>query len=176
MTSPKQWLENAVQYIPQTVRDTMTIRAFGAVKVPLILYCLPTVQRLDDTGCDLRIPLSWRTRNHYKSMYFGVLAIGADCTAGLIAMHLTKQAKGVGLLFKDFHADFHKRAMGDVVFTCNDGVKVRDMVKRAVQTGARINEAVTVNAYVPSDDNAHVATMTLTLSLKQSKPKGESTH
>lgn len=172
MPTPKQWLDTAVQYIPKNLRDTLKIRAFGAMKVPLILYCMPKVHKLDENGCDLSIPLSWRTRNHYKSMYFGTLAIGADCTAGLVVINLTRDIEGMGLLFKDFKADFHKRAMGDVMFKCHDGPQVQRMIKRAVQTGERVNEAVTVNAYVPADNNLHVATMTLTLSLKQAKTRG----
>lgn len=170
MPTAKQWLVQATSYLPKTMRDTLGLRAFGALKVPLILYCMPQVQRVDQDACVIAVPLTWRTRNHYKSMYFGVLAIGADMTAGLLAMNLTQNSdKAVGLLFKDFKADFHKRAMGDVVFRCDDGALVRQMVDRVLASPERVNETVTVLAHCPSDHNALVATMRLTLSLKQTK-------
>jgi acyl-coenzyme A thioesterase PaaI-like protein len=166
----QQAIFQAGQYVPKTLRDTWMLRGFGALKVPVILYCMPTVLQLDDAACSIKIPLGWRTRNHYKSMYFGVLAVGADCASGLLAQHLAAESgKNVQLLFKDFHADFHRRATGDVVFTCPDGAKVSKLVARAAAAPERVNEKVTVIATVPSQSDEVVAEFTLTLSLKQAK-------
>ena len=31
----------------------------------------------------------------------------------------------ISIIFKDFHADFSKRAMGDVIFTCSAGKEIK---------------------------------------------------
>ena len=100
-------------------------------------------------------------------MYLGALSIGADITSGYFAFHfLNKRKKKISLIFKDFHADFHKRAMGDVVFTCNMGEQINNMIERAINSKERENLPVSVNAIVPSESNKPVASFILTLSVK----------
>lgn len=101
-------------------------------------------------------------------MYFGALNIGADCAAGLLVMQLIDQ-RGVpiSLIFKDCHAEFHKRAMDDVAFTCEQGEAIAQLIEQAATTGNRVDMPVRVVASVPSLADEAVATFTLTLSLKR---------
>jgi hypothetical protein len=102
-------------------------------------------------------------------MYFGVMAAGADLGAGLMAQYLAeKQAGGkIGILFKDFKADFLKRAEGDTRFICEEGEKIRQAIDSALETHERQNIPVRVYATVPSKSgNEPVAEFVLTLSLK----------
>jgi len=62
-------------------------------------------------------------------MYFGVLAVGADVTGGFLAMNYIQASKSkINLIFKDFHADFLKRAEDDVHFVCEDGIAIQNLV------------------------------------------------
>ena len=101
-------------------------------------------------------------------MYFGALAVGADLTGGYLALHhMNKTSKKIKLLFKDFHADFLKRAEGDVYFECKDGEKIKNLIQKVIDTNIRCNEVVNVNAYVPNKfQDEPVARFKLTLSLK----------
>jgi hypothetical protein len=166
--------QSMADMMPPAVRGTWALRAFGLLKVPLILYANPTVQELSDNVCAVKIPLTWRTKNHYKSMYIGALVIGADCTGGLLAMHHTRASdKDVRLLFKDMKAQFLKRPEGDVLFTCSNGPELKAAVQETAATGERINIPVDIVATVPKSDspNDPVATFTLTISLKRAKSK-----
>lgn len=155
--------------LPKTLRETMMLRAFGLTKVPMILYCAPVVEKLDEQGCSLRIPLTYRTRNHLNSMYFGVLTVGADCASGMIAMyHIRESGEDISLIFKDFKAEFLKRAEGDVVFRCDDGAAIGAMVKQAAATGERVHRTLKLVATVPSISPEVVAKFEITLSLKKS--------
>lgn len=154
--------------LPTKLRDTLFIRAFGLLKVPVLLFVSPVVDELTNERCAVRIPLNYRTRNHLKSMYFGVLAAGADLAGGLIAMKLIQEGgNDINLVFKDFHAQFLKRAEGDTVFYCEDGQGVADLVRRARESGERVDMPVHVVARVPSLGPEDVARFTLTLSLKK---------
>ncbi len=74
----------------------------------------------------------------------------------------------ISLIFKDCHAQFHKRAMGDVAFTCEQGAALAQLIEQAATTGNRVDMPVRVVASVPSLGDEVVATFTLTLSLKRS--------
>ena len=164
--------EGTEALVSPPLRATWSLRHFGLTKVPLLLYCMPTVRTLDQRVAEVEIPLNWRTRNHYRSMYFGALAVGADCAAGYLAQHVIEHSGGgVQLLFADFHADFHRRPEADVVFRCAAGEQIADMVADARCTGERITRPVTVVASVPSRSKDAVATFTLGLSLKQGRAR-----
>lgn len=145
---------------------------FGLFRIPLLFFISPSVVELDDRVCVIRVPLNRRTRNHLHSMYFGVLCAGADCAGGLIAMRQIQElAKRTGsrisLVFKDFKAEFLKRAEGDVHFTCSQGDEIQKLVRKADLSGEREELAVHVEASVPSVSAEPVAKFVLTLSLKR---------
>ena len=145
----------------------MYIRFFGFFKVPMIFYCRPKVIDINKESVTVKISLKRRTKNHVGSMYLGALSVGADITSAMLALQLIKESKRKIIpIFKDFHADYFKRAEGDVHFVCNEGHKIREIVKEVENSNKRINEKIVVNAYVPSDQKDPVATFTLTLSLK----------
>lgn len=159
------------QKVPPKYRDTFYLRAFGLLKVPVLFFISPTVEELSATRCMVRVPLNKRTKNHLNSMYFGVLAAGADCAGGLIAMRqIQDEGDLVSLVFKDFQANFLKRAEGDTLFTCEDGEAIRKLVQKATESGERESMPVRVVATVPSKlGNEPVAEFTLTLSLKRKR-------
>ena len=142
--------------------------SFGLMRIPLIFFCRPKVVSISDTKLEVIIKLNRRTKNHLNSMYFGVLSVGADVTGGFLAMKLIRNNQSrISLIFKDFHADFLKRAEGDVHFICEDGLAIKNLVEVAEQTGERQNLPVHITATVPTISNEPVAKFILTLSLKK---------
>lgn len=74
----------------------------------------------------------------------------------------------VNFVFKDFQANFLKRAEGDVIFTCEDGARLNELVERAIESGQREEAAVRVVATVPDKcGDEPVAEFSLTISLKR---------
>ena len=141
---------------------------FGLMRIPLIFFCRPKVVSISDTKLEVKIKLNRRTKNHLNSMYFGVLSVGADVTGGFLAMKLIRNNQSrISLIFKDFHADFLKRAEGDVHFICEDGLAIKNLVEVVEQTGERQNLPLHITATVPSISNETVAEFILTLSLKK---------
>lgn len=159
-----------LEIIPKKFHDTLFVRLFGIAKVPLIFFVRPSVIRLDDEQCIVKIPLIRRTKNHLNSMYFGVLATGADLAGGLVAMkEITASKQKVALSFKDFHAEFLKRAEGDVHFVCTQIPELKKFVAEVIASGERMNFPVNIVAIVPSVEPEPVAKFILTLSLKLKK-------
>ncbi len=155
---------------PEQFKQTAFVRYFGFTKIPLIYFVSPTVIQLDEQSCIIKIPLNRRTRNHLSSMYFGVLATGADLAGGLGAMKEISDSKmNIALSFKDFHADFLRRAEGDVHFICRQMKDIKIFVQEVIETGERKNFKVLIDAIVPSENSEPVARFTLTLSLKLKK-------
>ncbi len=149
--------------IPANWKATMLLQGIGFLKIPLLFFVRPRVSEITDTRARVEIPLTRKTKNHLGSMYFGALAIGADCVVGLLAMHHIQKQK-VHLSFKDFNADFLKRPEGNVTFLCEEGDKIAAFVQKVLQTGERHNLPVHASALVGEET---VAKFILTLSLKR---------
>jgi acyl-coenzyme A thioesterase PaaI-like protein len=150
-------------------KETLGTRAWALKNVFLLWFIQPSILALDERHCIVRIPLTWRTRNHLRSMYFGALCMGADIAGGLIAFHLMRTQKvQVSFVFKDVRGAFLKRPEADVHFTCNDGAVIQELMRRTVETGERQEATVAVVATVPKKlGDEPVATFELTLSLKK---------
>jgi len=144
------------------------LRLFGFAKIPMMLYVRPSVRTLSNQLVVVSIPLLRRNRNHLGSMYFGALSVGADCAVGALVMHLLKQQQArISMIFKDCHAEFLRRAEGDVDFCCNQGDEISALIARAASSDERVEMPVDVIATVPAQGDDPVATFRLTLSLKR---------
>lgn len=160
------------------LKETALVRLLG-LRIPMILFVAPRVLALDEDGCDLEIPLTWRTRNRLiGAMYFGALCVGADLAGGLPAARIMlSRYPRMKLVFADLKAEFLKRADGDVVFRNRDGRRVAEAVERAAATGERVTVPLEVVATVPrKHGDEPVARFTLSLSLKlkaEERPREE---
>jgi hypothetical protein len=150
------------------LKETAVVRLLG-LRIPMILFATPRVLALDADGCDLEIPLTWRTRNRLiGAMYFGALCVGADLAGGLPAAKIMlARYPGMKLVFADMKAEFLKRADGDVVFRNRDGRRIAEAVERAGTTGERVTIPLEIVATVPRKYGEEpVARFTMSLSLK----------
>ena len=150
--------------------NTATVRLWALQNVFLLWFVKPSILEINEKRCVVRVPLNWRTRRRdIRAMYLGVLCMGADVAAGLIAFDLAQKQKArVSFIFKDMTASFLKRAEGDVHFTNEDGFVIQELFRRTIETGERQEATVNVTATVPSKlGEEPVARFTLTLSLKK---------
>ena len=151
------------------IRETLALRIWAFRKIRLISYVRPRVVDLTDERCEIVVPLSWRTRNHLRSMYFGALCTGADAAVALAALRVSRTAGSrIGVIFKDMQAEFLKRAEEDVHFACDQGAEILALIRKAEASGERENLPVRVVATVPKLLGSEpVARFTLTLSVKR---------
>ncbi|UCB56086.1 MAG: DUF4442 domain-containing protein [Thiotrichales bacterium] len=154
--------------IPETLRSTLYLRYFGFSKIPLLFYVRPSVVEKSDQHVVIRIPLNRRTKNHHGSMYFAALSIGADCSVGLLAVELIKlREEKIHFIFRDFNAEFYRRAHADVYFRCDQGKEITALVENAIANKQRVEMPLYATATAPDENDEPVARFRLTLSLKQ---------
>lgn len=147
------------------------LRLYTFLKIPLLGWVRPSIIENSDSLTILKIPLNRRTQNHLKVMYFGALAMGAESAVALKAIHaISASGQKVDFIFKDFQADFLKRAEGDVHFICEQGPQVRALVEKCIQSGQRETQTFDSYAIVPAiDPKTPVANFKVTLSVKKRK-------
>lgn len=144
------------------------IKQFVNAKVPMIAATQMDIVEVDEQHCLIKIPLLAQNKNHLQSMYFGALAVGADCAGGLIALyHMMLMKADLAIVFKDFSANFLKRPEYDVYFRCDDGLVVQQQIEKVMASKERVSFPVHVQAYVEAPEGrVMVAEFKLTLSIK----------
>ncbi len=161
-------LNDVADKLPEGLKQTAFVRLFGLTKVPLIWFIRPSVIQLDDQITKVKVPFIRRNKNHLGSIYFGVLCAAADIAGGVAAMkHITDSKQKISLSFKDFKAEFHKRAEGDTIFENEQGGEIKEFVEKTIASGERENMTVKVQAFTEQMGREPVATFELTLSLKK---------
>lgn len=161
-------LQRLLNLLSETTRETLALRWLGFTSIPMLFYTGARVTEVNAERMIIRIPLKRRTKNHLNSMYFGALCAGADCAAGIFALHyMRKQPVAISLVFKDFQAEFLKRAEGDVDFICAQGKEISELVALAAASEERVERLFEVIATVPAISDEPVARFKLTISLKK---------
>ena len=160
-----------MQFLSPIQKANLNFILIGLFKIRIIGFVRARLVECTDQKTVIKIPLTRRTRNHLGSMYVGALATGADVTGAWIAFdYLARTKKKVSIVFKDMSAEFHKRADGDVYFTCLGGPEVMQAFNETIADGERKNIELKVMATVPSNyQDEPVATFKMTLSMRYKK-------
>lgn len=147
------------------------IRMLSLVKVPMLGLCRPKVISLDSKTAQVQLPYEFLTKNHLGSMYFGVLAMGAELSIALRLLDRMQREKvPVSFIFKDFSCEFLKRAEDDVIFTTDQVVSVDALIDQAIASPDRQN--ATFDGYaVARKSGEKLMTYKLTISMKRFERK-----
>lgn len=152
----------------EQIKMTTFIRLFTFLKLPLLNWIRPSILELNDEKVIFKVPLSRRTKNHLGTMYFGALSMGGEGVVATTAVdEIRKSKKRVDFVFTEFQAKFLRRAEGDVHFICEEPLRVRQLVTKAIESKTRETEKFHSYAVVPSiNPKEIVAEFEVTLSLK----------
>lgn len=147
---------------------TAFVNFYGLIKIPLVLFVNPRVVEASEKRFVIKIPLNYRTKNHLNSMYFGAMGIGAELSiAAAAVVAISESKKKIDFVFKDFTANYLKRAAGDVHFICDEADVVRGLIEEAKTNPERIERKLKGYAVVPSVNLTEaVMTYEMTLSVR----------
>lgn len=152
----------------KNLKITAFINLYGLLKIPLLLFVSPRVVEYGEKRFVVKIPLSYRTKNHLNSMYFGALGIGAELSvAGAAVLVISESKQKIDFVFKDYTGQYLKRADGDVHFICDEVEAVKNLIEEAKTNPNRLERKFKGYAVVPKvSETEPVMTYELTLSVK----------
>lgn len=157
----------------ENLKLTALINAYSALQIPLLGFITPQVVELTEDQSVVRVRLDRRTRNHLGVMYFGALAMGAELSIALKAIQTISQTgQRIDFIFKDFSAEFLKRADGHVHFICPEAARVRELIESSARSTERMENTFKGFAVVPSKSSEPVMKYQLTLSVRRRAPRG----
>jgi len=97
-------------------------------KLPSAVFWRLKVKTLNLERCEITIPYFWRSQNPFRSIYFAALAGAGELSTGLLCQ-LALAGKGeFSMLVVGFQAEFHKKANQRIIFVCDQGEEINNLI------------------------------------------------
>jgi acyl-coenzyme A thioesterase PaaI-like protein len=125
----------AQQAFRQQVLNPLKLRLFLLRKLPMAWLAGLRLTTLTPEAATVTIRYKYLTQNPFRSIYFAALAMAAELASGIQAMLHTQGGGPVSMLVVGLQADFSKKAVGLITFTCPDGAAIAQAVAKSRATG-----------------------------------------
>ena len=147
------------------ITNPVKYRLFMLSKLPMGFISGLKVVELNESKAAVAVRFKWVNQNPFRSIYFAVLSMAAELSTGILAFGQVFQRKpAVSMLVVKVEAEFYKKAVGKIIFTCTEGNKIADAVEQTIATGEGVTiQCVSVGL---NDANDEVAKFIFTWSFK----------
>jgi hypothetical protein len=147
------------------VKSPSKFRLFMLSKLPMAYMADLRVTSLSDTSASVTIPYKYLTKNPFGSIYFACLGMAAELSTGVLCMmHVFKSDPAVSMLVVNMQAEFMKKAVGKITFSCHDGAAIEHAADHTKATGEP--QTITASSVGIDEEGEKVASFTFTWSLK----------
>ncbi len=117
----------------QLVRSPLKMKLYFLMKLPLAFLAGLKVVNATPESASVSVPFKYLNKNPFRSMYFAVLAMAAELPTGiLILLGTQKSGHNISTLVLQMKASFLKKAVGKIVFTCEDGVSIQKAIDKCI--------------------------------------------
>lgn len=119
----------------EKIRNPLKLKLFFLTKLPMALIAGLKIGYLDNEKSDVTIKYGYLTQNPFKSLYFACLAMAAELASGVLvlsAVHHSNQM--ISTLVTAMDAEFTKKAVGKISFTCEDGDAINEIIQQTINT------------------------------------------
>lgn len=118
------------------MKNPVKFRFFLLTRLPSAFFSGIRLAAVDRDQCAVTVPLTWFTKNPFRSTYFACLSMAAELCSGSLAMAgMYKHRPALSMLIVKLEANYFKKATGRTRFLCTDGPEIRAAIARAIDTG-----------------------------------------
>lgn len=104
-------------------------------KLPSLVFWGISVKSLSQDHCEVVLPFSYTTQNPFRSIYFGALSGASELATGALLQMLLSANFSHSMLVTHFEASFTKKATTAIVFTCNQGPEILEVLNSLQHAG-----------------------------------------
>lgn len=109
---------------------------YNFFKLPSVWWCGIRVKSVNEETCLVGVKHSWINQNPFKSMFWAVQGMAAELSTGLLLMNeIARSNRSFSMLVLNNKANFSKKATGRISFSCNQGIQIRETIKKAISSG-----------------------------------------
>jgi acyl-coenzyme A thioesterase PaaI-like protein len=151
----------------KTVTSPLKFKLWALLKLPSANFWGLRVKSLSEERCEVSLPYQWSTKNPFKSIYFAALAGAGELATGALGQLALAERGSFAMLVVDFRAEFLKKANQKIVFSCEQGAELNQMLDKLENPGD--SNQITLIAIGKNPEGEIVAKMFVTWSYKRRK-------
>ena len=111
-------------------------------QIPIAWIAGVRLQSWEENKVSTRIKYDFLNQNPFKSIFWAVQGMAAEFSSGLMAnAKIAKTGENISMLVLGMQSKFLKKAVGKIIFTCEDGENIDKTIKEAIST----KEGVLIN-------------------------------
>ncbi|WP_192823822.1 DUF4442 domain-containing protein [Rufibacter sp. LB8] len=147
------------------ITNPVKLKLFLFKNLPMAYLAGIRIKSLTEQEAQVTIEYGYLTKNPFKSIYFACLGMAAEMASGVLSMmYLHKAQPSVSMLVTGMEAQFTKKAVGVITFTCTDGAAIAAAVRQTQETGQGTSlHALSIGR---NEQGEEVARFTITWSYK----------
>ncbi|WP_227006345.1 DUF4442 domain-containing protein [Rufibacter latericius] len=120
----------------QMITNPVKLKLFMLRSLPMAYLAGIRIRSLTEQEAQVTIRYKYLTKNPFRSIYFACLSMAAEMASGVLSMMYLHQAQpSVSMLVVGLEADFSKKAVGTITFTCSDAEAIAAAVRETQTTG-----------------------------------------
>lgn len=105
-------------------------------KLPIAKIAGLKLHSFDEKKSQISVKLGWLNQNPFNSMFWAVQGMAAELSTGLLCITKIKSSKkNISMLVVQMKANFTKKAVGKIIFTCDQGNELDEILKKTIETG-----------------------------------------
>ena len=134
MTENFQFDHSQIEFIKKSFTNNFKFR-FSLFKIlPMGYLSGMKISKLTEDKCSVTVPYKRKNKNPFRSTFWAVLGMAAEMSSGaLLIMYTHKQKPSVAMIIVNCKGNFVKKATDITTFTCNDGQKIKQAIKTAIE-------------------------------------------
>lgn len=104
-------------------------------KLPIAKIAGLKLHYFDSEKSQIAVKLGWLNQNPFKSMFWAVQGMAAELSTGILCMDKIKNSnEKISMLVVGMNANFTKKAVGKIIFTCDQGRELDEILSKAIET------------------------------------------
>lgn len=105
-------------------------------KIPIAKIAGLKLHSYSEEQAQILVKYGWLNQNPFKSMFWAVQGMAAEFSTGILCIDkIRKSGKPISMLVVGLEANFTKKAVGKIIFTCDQGKELDAVLAKAIETG-----------------------------------------
>ena len=123
-------------YFQNKMLNPFFFKLFLFLKLPMAFLAGLKLKELSDSHAVVKMKYKYLNKNPFGSIYFACLSMAGELASGMLAASIAYKSKPkLSMLVVGVKINFSKKAVGTILFECNQGKEILATIQKSIDTG-----------------------------------------
>lgn len=139
-------------------------------QIPIAWIAGVRLELWEENKVSTKVKYGFLNQNPFKSMFWAVQGMAAEFSSGLMAnAKIAQSGEDISMLVLGMQSKYLKKAVGKIIFTCEDGKIIDTAIKQAIESKQGVSLNVTSIGKDEEGDVVSEFQFTWTFKLREKK-------